>query len=228
VSAHRSALPAKRLSPKPHNRFDKVRLMLRPLTLIPVAVFAVLAVVFAVYLWQVGPGGKDISKIPSAMINKPAPQFDLKPIANLPARLKIPGLKTADLKGGVSLVNVWASWCPPCRIEHPVLMNLAQQGVTIYGINYKDKPEDAARFLDQLGNPFKKVGVDNTGRTAIDWGVYGYPETFVVDASGHIRYRHVGQIYPHQLESLILPLLKQAAQPVTDSSKAGSAGAGGS
>lgn len=225
-------LPAKRLSQKrpDHNRdrVQKVRLMLRPLTLIPVAIFAALAVVFSVYLWQVGPGGKDISQIPSAMINKPAPQFDLPAITNLPATLQIPGLKTADLKGKVSLVNVWASWCPPCRIEHPVLMTLAQQGVTIYGINYKDKPEDAGQFLSQLGNPFKQVGVDSTGRAAIDWGVYGYPETFVVDASGRIRYRHVGQIYPHQLESLILPLLKQATQPVTDGTKAGAAKAGNS
>lgn len=201
---------------------------LSPLTLIPVAVFACLAVVFGVYLWQVGPGGKDISTIPSAMIDKPAPQFDLPAIKGLPAALNIPGLKTADLKGKVSLVNVWASWCPPCRIEHPVLMTLAQQGVTIYGINYKDKPEDATRFLSQLGNPFKQVGVDTSGRTAIDWGVYGYPETFIVDASGHIRYRHVGQIYPHQLESLILPLLKKAAQPVADAAKTSAPKAGDS
>lgn len=202
--------------------------MLRPITIIPVAVFAALAAVFGVYLWQVGPGGKDISQIPSAMIDKPAPQFDLPPIAKLPESLKVPGFKTADLKGKVSLVNVWASWCPPCRVEHPVLMTLAEQGVPIYGINYKDKPEDAIRFLGQLGNPFKQIGVDNTGRAAIDWGVYGYPETFIVDASGHIRYRHVGQIYPHQLDSLILPLMKQAAEPAADRAKPGTAGAGGS
>jgi cytochrome c biogenesis protein CcmG/thiol:disulfide interchange protein DsbE len=202
--------------------------MLRPLTLIPVAIFAVIAVLFGVYLWQVGPGGKDISQIPSAMINKPAPQFNLPAIKNLPETLKIPSLTTADLKGKVSLVNVWASWGPPCRIEHPVLMTLAKQGVTIYGINYKDKPEDAARFLSQLGNPFKQIGVDSTGRAAIDWGVYGYPETFIVDAAGHIRYRHVGQIYPHQLESLILPLLKKAALPVVDTSKTGTPKAGNS
>jgi len=202
--------------------------MLRPITIIPVAVFAALAIVFGVYLWQVGPGGKDISQIPSAMIDKPAPQFDLQPIMNMPETLKVPGFKAADLKGKVSLVNVWASWCPPCRLEHPVLMTLAGQGVPIYGINYKDKPEDAIRFLSQLGNPFKQIGVDNTGRTAIDWGVYGYPETFIVDASGHIRYRHVGQIYPHQLDSLILPLMKQAAQSAAGDAGAGTAEAGGS
>jgi cytochrome c biogenesis protein CcmG, thiol:disulfide interchange protein DsbE len=204
------------------------RLILRPLTLVPVAVFAVLATVFAVYLWQVGPGGKDISQIPSAMIDKPAPQFDLPAIKDLPETLNVPGFKTADLKGRVSLVNVWASWCPPCRIEHPILMTLAERGVTIYGINYKDKPEDAIRFLSKLGNPFKQIGVDTSGRAAIDWGVYGYPETFVVDASGHVRYRHVGQIYPHQLDSLILPLLKQAERPAGENAAPGTAGAGGS
>ena len=200
--------------------------MLRPLTIIPVVIFAVLAVLFSVYLWQVGPGGKDISQIPSAMINKPAPQFNLPAIKDLPETLKIPGLTTADLKGKVSLVNVWASWCPPCRIEHPVLMTLADRGVTIYGINYKDRPEDAVWFLTQLGNPFKQIGVDSSGRTSIDWGVYGYPETFIVDAAGRIRYRHVGQIYPHQLESLILPLLKQAAWPAADAAKAGASKTG--
>ena len=179
---------------------------MRPLTVIPIAVFAAIAVVFGVYLWQVGPGGKDISQLPSAMIDKPAPQFDLPPIAGRPD-----GLKTADLKGKVSLVNVWASWCPPCRIEHPILMTLAKEGVTIYGINYKDKPKDADRFLRELGNPFARIGADLKGRASIDWGVYGYPETFIVDASGHIRYRHVGPINPGQVDSIIRPLLKKAA-----------------
>lgn len=177
---------------------------LRPLTLIPVAVFAAVAAVFAVYLWQVGPGGKDISQLPSALIDKPAPQFDLPPIEG-----REDGLKTADLKGRVSLVNVWASWCPPCRTEHPVLMTLAKEGVPIYGINYKDKPEDANRFLDGLGNPFARIGADRDGRAAIDWGVYGYPETFVVDAQGRIRYRHVGPINPGQLDSVIRPVLRE-------------------
>tara|TARA_R110000868_G_scaffold778_9_gene5715 strand:+ start:405 stop:980 length:576 start_codon:yes stop_codon:yes gene_type:complete len=185
---------------------------MRPLTVIPVAIFAVLAVVFGVYLWQVGPGGKDISQLPSAMIDRPAPQFDLPAIAGAPGRLDTLGLKTADLVGRVSLVNVWASWCPPCRIEHPILMTLAKEGVTIYGINYKDRPEDARRFLDELGNPFARIGADTKGRAAIDWGVYGYPETFVVDASGRIRYRHVGPINPGQVDSIIRPLLKQAEQ----------------
>jgi cytochrome c biogenesis protein CcmG, thiol:disulfide interchange protein DsbE len=185
---------------------------MRPITVIPIAIFAVIAVVFGVYLWQVGPGGKDISQLPSAMIDKPAPQFNLPAIKAMPGQPDTKGLKTADLKGRVSLVNVWASWCPPCRLEHPILMTLAKEGVTIYGINYKDKAADARRFLDDLGNPFARIGTDNSGRTAIDWGVYGYPETFIIDASGHIRYRHVGPINPGQLDSIIRPLLKKAAK----------------
>tara|TARA_R110000787_G_scaffold47494_1_gene114864 strand:- start:741 stop:1283 length:543 start_codon:yes stop_codon:yes gene_type:complete len=177
---------------------------MRPITLIPLGLFAVLALVFGFYLWQVGPGGKDISQIPSALIDKPAPQFYLPPIDG-----RTDGFATADLAGKVSLVNVWASWCPPCRLEHPVLMTLAQDGVPIYGINYKDKPADAKRFLDELGDPFARIGADATGRAAIDWGVYGYPETFVVDAQGRIRYRHVGPIGPGQLDSIIRPILRK-------------------
>lgn len=177
----------------------------RPIHFAPAAAFAVIAAVFGVYLWQVGPGGKDISQIPSAMIDKPVPVFELPPIAG-----RTDGLTTADLGGQVSLVNVWASWCPPCRAEQPVLMTLAKQGVRIYGINYKDRPEDARRFLDTLGDPFVRIGADATGRVAIDWGVYGYPETFVVDAAGRIRYRHVGPINPGQIDSVILPMLRKA------------------
>jgi cytochrome c biogenesis protein CcmG/thiol:disulfide interchange protein DsbE len=179
---------------------------LRPLTLVPVGIFSLIAIVLGFYLWQVGPGGKDISQIPSAMIDKPAPQFDLPAIAG-----RKDGLKTANLKGQVSLVNVWASWCQPCRAEHPALMTLAKDGVTVFGINSKDKPENARRFLEGLGNPFARIGADAKGRTVIDWGVYGYPETFVVDATGRIRYRHVGPINPGQLDSIIRPLLKKAA-----------------
>lgn len=178
---------------------------LRPIHFAPAAAFAVIAAVFGVYLWQVGPGGKDITQIPSAMIDKPAPDFDLPPIAG-----RSDGLSTADLKGKVSLVNVWASWCPPCRAEQPVLMTLAKEGVRIYGINYKDKPEDARRFLETLGDPFARIGADSKGRVAIDWGVYGYPETFVVDAAGRIRYRHVGPINPGQIDSIIRPMLRKA------------------
>jgi len=177
---------------------------LRPVYLIPVAAFLLLAAIFGRNLYTVGVEGRQASDLPSALIDKPAPDFDLPPIAGSGR-----GFRRADLGGGVSLVNVWASWCAPCRQEQPVLMRLARQGVTIWGINYKDRPEDAQRFLEELGDPFKAIGADRTGRTSIDWGVYGYPETFVVDAGGRIRYRHVGPIQARDLEENILPLLKR-------------------
>ena len=172
--------------------------------ILPAVIFAALAAVFAVYLYQVGVGGKDISELPSALIDKPAPDFVLPPIAG-----DGPGLSRADLVGKVSLVNVFASWCPPCRIEHPILMRLNREGVPVFGINYKDKPEDAKAFLEELGNPYRAIGADRTGRIAIDWGVYGYPETFIVDAAGRIRYRHVGPILPRDLDDTIYPILKK-------------------
>ncbi|PPR09209.1 MAG: Thiol:disulfide interchange protein CycY [Alphaproteobacteria bacterium MarineAlpha11_Bin1] len=177
---------------------------MKPITIIPIAIFAALVVIFGLYLWQVGPGGKDISQLPSAMIDKPVPQFKLPPILG-----RKDGLTTSDLKGKVSLINVWASWCPPCRAEHPILMTLARDGVTIFGINIRDKPKNAKRFLDLLGNPYARIGADTKGRVSIDLGVYGYPETFFIDAKGRIRYRHVGSISPGQLDSIIRPLLKE-------------------
>lgn len=177
---------------------------LRPVYLIPVAAFLLLAAIFGRSLYTAGVEGRQASDLPSALIDKPAPDFNLPPVAGTGK-----GFKRADLGGRVSLVNVWASWCVPCRQEQPVLMRLARMGVRIWGINYKDQPENARRFLDELGNPYKAVGADRTGRTAIDWGVYGYPETFVVDAGGRIRYRHVGPIMAHDLETKILPMLKR-------------------
>ena len=177
---------------------------LRPAFIVPLAAFAALAAVFGAYLWQVGVGGKSISELPSALVGRPAPEFALPPIEGQGT-----ALSTADLKGKVSLVNVFASWCPPCRAEHPILMRLAREGVPIFGINYKDRPEDAKKFLAELGDPYRAIGADRTGRAAIDWGVYGYPETFVVDRDGIVRYRHVGPIMPHDLEIRIRPLLKE-------------------
>jgi len=175
--------------------------------LIPIPFLASLGTVFGLYLWQIGSGEKNISDLPSALIDKPAPEFNLPPILEGGA-----GFSSAMLKSRVSLVNIWASWCPPCRVEHPLLMRLAREGVTIYGINYKDKPEEALGFLKDLGNPFRAIGADRTGRTAIDWGVYGYPETFVVDKAGRIRYRHVGPLRGEDLTEKILPLLKRLRQ----------------
>ena len=177
---------------------------MRLTTVVPVAAFAALAAVFAVYLHQIGSGEKDAAQVPSALIGKPAPAFDLPPIEGMTG-----GLATADLKGEVALVNVFASWCPPCRQEHPLLMRLARAGIPIYGINIKDEPAAARGFLDRLGNPYRRIGADRSGRVSIDWGVYGYPETFVLDRSGRIRYKHIGPILAHDLEARILPLLEE-------------------
>ena len=110
----------------------------------------------------------------------------------------------------MSLVNVWGSWCVACRVEHPLLNRLTEQGtVPVYGINYKDKPEEARRWLDRLGDPYVRSGADHDGRAGIDWGVYGLPETFVVDRGGRIVYKHIGPIRPEDLEEVILPLIEE-------------------
>ena len=176
----------------------------RLLTVVPIAAFAAIAAVVAVYLHQIGSGEKTAADIPSALIGKPPPQFELPPIEGMEG-----GFGTADLAGKVALVNVFASWCPPCHQEHPLLMRLARAGVAIYGINHKDRPEDARGFLERLGNPYRRVGADRAGRVSIDWGVYGYPETFVLDPTGRIRYRHVGPILARDLETRILPLIEE-------------------
>ena len=181
--------------------------MFQRVTFLPLAIVFAVSVLFAIYLWQIGPGGKDISTLPSAMIDKPVPEFDLAPIEGRKL-----GLKSGDLKSGLSLVNVWASWCPPCRVEHPFLMALAEKGVTIHGINYRDKPADAHRFLRNLGDPYKRIGADTTGRVSIDWGIYGYPETFLVDQTGRIRYRHVGPISSEVIENVFNPLMDKISK----------------
>ena len=164
--------------------------------LAPFALFAVVAGYFAVGLTR------DPGTLPSALIDKPAPDFALPPLL-----ADKPGLATADLKGAPVLVNVWASWCVPCRAEHPVLTRLSRE-VPIFGLNYKDKPDDARRFLVELGDPYRRIGADPSGRTAIDWGVYGVPETYVVDADGRIRHRHVGPLTERAVAETIRPLLK--------------------
>jgi cytochrome c biogenesis protein CcmG, thiol:disulfide interchange protein DsbE len=169
----------------------------RLLYLLPVLAFAALAVLFLVRLFAGDP-----SRVPSALIGRPVPAFALAPLAGLTASGQpVPGLSDAALKGGkVTIVNVWASWCAPCRQEHPALMELAKEpSVRVVGINYKDNPENARRFLGQLGNPFSAVGTDPNGRAAIDWGVYGVPETFVVAPDGTIRHKHIGPILPEQM-----------------------------
>jgi cytochrome c biogenesis protein CcmG/thiol:disulfide interchange protein DsbE len=172
--------------------------MRRLVYLLPILLFALLAGYFVLGLQR------DPSLLPSALLDKPAPAFDLPGLGGKP------GLATADLAGQIVLVNFFASWCVPCREEHPLLMRLAEEGkIVLYGVDYKDKPDDASRLLGQLGDPYRRIGVDRDGRTAIDFGVYGVPETYVVDRSGRIRYRHVGPITPDDYERKLLPLLKQ-------------------
>lgn len=173
---------------------------MRPIFLLPAAMFVLMAAFFAWPLLT----GKDPSILPSAMIDRPAPGLALPPLLE-----GVPGLDGEALKGKVALVNIFASWCPPCQIEHPVLVGVARQGqVAIYGINYKDKPEDARAWLGRLGNPYARIGVDATGRAAIEWGSYGVPETFVVDAEGKIRYRHVGAVTADVWEKVLAPIVR--------------------
>ena len=157
------------------------------LALVPLCVFAVLAAVFFI-----GLKGNDPSIVPSALIGQKVPTFELPPLQGM----ALPGLASADLtRGKVTLVNVFASWCGPCRLEHPVLMQLSKRGdIAVAGINYKDEPENARRFLTSLGVPYQAVGADPAGRASIDWGVYGVPETFVVDGTGIIRFKWVGPV----------------------------------
>lgn len=150
--------------------------------------------------------GRDPNFVPSTLINRPAPEFSLPPIEGMDT----PGLDTAALKGQVTVVNVFASWCIPCRDEHPLLMELARSGVTIYGINQKDAPENARAFLQSLGNPYTRIGADRDGRVSIDWGIYGVPETFVVNAKGVITYKFTGPMSEKSIRESVLPAIKAA------------------
>ncbi|WP_229426610.1 DsbE family thiol:disulfide interchange protein [Microvirga alba] len=164
--------------------------------MLPGAVFVGLAALFVFRL-----GGGDPSQVPSALIGKPVPAFALAPLEGLVAGGKpVPGLSNEDLKGKVTVVNVWASWCAPCRQEHPLLVELAKDpSIRVVGINQKDNPDNARRFLGALGNPFAAVGADSNGRVSIDWGVYGVPETFIVGPDGLIRHKHIGPLTPETL-----------------------------
>ena len=165
---------------------------------IPIAVFAVIAVAFAVGL-TLNP-----REIPSALIGKPVPEFALPPVQGSSL-----GLSSDDLRGEVSLVNVWASWCAECKREHPVLMDLARRHVVaLHGLNYKDRPDAAQAWLDSLGDPYTRNGADRDGRVAIDWGVYGVPETFVVDRRGRIVHKHIGAMTERVVAEKILPLVE--------------------
>lgn len=150
---------------------------------------------------------RDASLVRSVLINKPAPQFALPAVDGV----GVPGFDTAALKGQPTLVNVFASWCIPCRAEHPLLEALKDQtGIRMYGINQADAPENAAAFLADLGNPYDAVGGDRDRRVSIDWGVYGVPETFLVDANGIILYKHVGPLSPEAIKTELLPAIESA------------------
>ena len=171
--------------------------------LAPVAAFITLALMLGWGLTH------DPREIPSTLIGKPVPRFSLPPVKG-----RSLGLSDADLKGEVSLVNVFASWCVACREEHPLLLKLKTDSVVpIHGLNYKDAPDDAARWLNTFGDPYTRTGADLNGRVGIDWGVYGVPETFVVGKDGRIAYKHIGPLTPEVLTNTILPLIGRLRQP---------------
>ncbi len=171
------------------------------LVLLPLLLFAGLVAVFALNI------NRDPSLVRSVLINKPAPQFTLKAVEGTGRE----GFDTASLLGQVTVVNVFASWCLPCRDEHPFLTALkAESGVRLYGINQRDQADNAVKFLTELGNPYDRIGADADNRVSIDWGVYGVPETFVVNAKGIITYKHVGPITAESLEKDVLPAIEKA------------------
>ena len=183
---------------------------LRPrrfIVLVPLIVFAGLTALFLIRL-----NAGDPSLIPSALIGHPVPQTALPPIAGLKRDGEaVPGLNPASFAGAVSVVNVWASWCVPCHDEAPLLMRLAEdRRLRLVGINYKDDADNARRFLGRYGNPFAAAGADQNGRAAIEWGVYGVPETFVVGRDGRIAYKLVGPITPDNLDTVVKPEIEKA------------------
>jgi cytochrome c biogenesis protein CcmG/thiol:disulfide interchange protein DsbE len=169
------------------------------LLLLPVVAFVGLVAAFALGLQH------DPRRVPSPLIGKPVPAFSLPPVKGHSL-----GFSSKDLRGQVTLVNVFASWCVACREEHALLVRLGRQGIVpIEGLDYKDKPEDAVRWLKTMGDPYARTGADADGRVAIDWGVYGVPETFLVDRSGRIAYKQIGPITPEILDRTILPMIEQ-------------------
>src|SRR4051794_38759296 len=179
----------------------------RAVLFVPLLAFLTLAALFVIRL-----GTGDPSRIPSALIGHPAPQVRLPALAGLERNgSPVPGLDAASFKGEVTVLNVWASWCVPCHDEAPLLVKLAgDKRIRIAGINYKDQPDNARRFLGRYGNPFAANGADNNGRASIEWGVYGVPETFIVGRDGRIAYKLIGPITPENLEAVLKPQIEKA------------------
>jgi cytochrome c biogenesis protein CcmG, thiol:disulfide interchange protein DsbE len=180
------------------------------LLLLPLVAFLALA---ALFFYRLGSG--DPSRLPSALIGRPAPLTNLPPLPGLERDGKgVPGLSNATFAGAVTVVNVWASWCVPCHDEVPFLEQLSKdKRIKLVGINYKDAPDNARRFLNRYGNPFAAAGADDNGRASIDWGVYGVPETYVVGRNGTIAYKLVGPITAENLKGAMLPAIEKALRP---------------
>ena len=171
----------------------------RVLYILPLLVFAGMAIYFAVGLQR------DPKILPSALIDKPVPKFELPPLME-----GVPGLATGDFGGEVAIVNVFASWCVPCRAEHPLITRIAEEGIApVYGLNWKNEKADAIAWLEELGNPYTRIGWDLSGRAGIEWGVYGIPETYIVDRNGRIRYKHVGPFFADTLNDVIIPKIRE-------------------
>jgi cytochrome c biogenesis protein CcmG, thiol:disulfide interchange protein DsbE len=177
------------------------------LVLLPLIAFLALAALFFFRLFAGDP-----SKIPSALIGRPVPETTLPPVVGLMRDgVAVPGITSGDFKGAVTLVNVWASWCAPCHDEAPLLMKLAEdKRIRVVGINYKDQPDNARRFIGRYGNPFVAAGADSNGRASIDWGVYGVPETFLIGRDGRIAYKLVGPITEENIAAQIKPAIEKA------------------
>ncbi len=179
--------------------------MTRTMFAIPAGIFLALALLLAApFLLEL-----NSRVLPTALLDKPAPEFDLPQIDGLP---ETPGLSTADLRGQPSIVNIWASWCLPCLTEHPLVTRLADEGYAVYGIDYRDEPKYAIRWLERHGNPYARIGDDTDARGSIEWGVTGVPETFVLDRDGRIRHKIVGPMTPAILRQEVLPLLRELSK----------------
>ncbi len=209
--------------PSPYVGEGRVRNNRRILVLLPLAFFLGLATLFITRFVDIvfdrsAPfvhlafGIPDTSRIPSVLIGRDAPATDLPPVTGLERDGKpIPGLAAADFKGAVTVLNVWASWCVPCHDEAPLLVQLARDSrIRLVGINYKDQADNARRFLGRYGNPFVASGADVSGRAAIEWGVYGVPETFIIGRDGKIAYKLVGPVTPENIERIIKPEIEKA------------------